>query len=1266
MSTPVQVSPYQPVTFYDTPGILAAQVLDGEASFENFSSLFMGPDRLSLKERDSLQTKMQNQMGASDPISSAIIGIATNPFVWLMFLAGKPAAARAIAAGRSIFTTKLKYSGYTKTGASALDVIGATTPLEAINIPSVNQGLLGVSNWNSLLRRQTQEKLEGPTARLIERLQAIEPKVKSLNPLEHSDEGAQRLLFKVQRNLSARAASFDVPYQELAPKSTGSYIKKFKDGREVNLAEIHPNASPDQLARLAEGERDTLRVLRGEFKQLKFDAEHGHIPSLEKLGSPDARTLKNMEFRDWTDADGLKREYLIEKRDIDVDFDTRNVRRSAAVDSAVVDANFKELGLDEYYDSMQSLSQDRFALLTGKTELWEKSRIYEVDPLKVKKLADGTRNEVLAVGGVSGEVAGRELLATIAGDDIARLINTGQMSDKELTGIIEKIVAPQVNSGGRYMPRNMVKAVEHDSLILTNDDLFTIHDRPQQYIGTTGSVAPLTGKKTYYHPDDIRGMIDEFGESDELLKMLKESQGAATAAATSARPVPILAHRLDFDAQFKRHLDSGAETYAWHIAPVGDDVKAAYREGLEQMGPELRNRASGSGKFPVVPGAKGQVPTLYGQDPFVRGGSDDWINHAMLMKRDHDIVQDTWVRQQIKEVGVAAAVGKSSPPHTAQLAAMRHSKRMIGAFTETSVGRYIEGSSKKGAEFIKSLRHMGLPDTPVFGAGGMAGNLAKYLYVTHLGINLSSVMLNMTQPFLLAGTAVGFRNTIRAYGDAVNEMLTYASKRTKKFGMRPISDLERRRLMEESFHFMDPKVTGGRDIMGIGPNAFATIDSQLGPSALQAKKGFPLAMEYSMKLFEKSEWLNRTVTAHALKHAYRAGGKNYLKSPHFFNDAKRLVLQTQFGMSDLNQPRAFLTNPLLNNPLMRQFLSFPTRSFVGTFSVLPRMGEQAYWSGLMKTAFRGMGASAIAYETGKGLIGADMSRGLFASQATDILGGKRLLEEGNEFIPLPPVIDIPAGFIAGFAQQDMSLISNSLARTLPGGVALNRAMGMLPELPKSSLLADLPGSLQKIYVDYANPLENGQVGVFKADGSLVGFQSPSEIVAKSLGVDLGAFSQQGSLDAYLVKQRDQMVGMRREYLQAMLNNEPGRAQGIQQAFADKFDLPLTVSQRQVEQFLQNRSMSRTERVLDRIPPEARPMFQRMVDASGGLGNVPSQSLLSGSTARKRSREGGAALSPEMRREIQRQMQAQSRREGIGPGPTNAQAQPFDPIQGFRN
>jgi len=255
-----------------------------------------------------------------------------------------------------------------------------------------------------------------------------------------------------------------------------------------------------------------------------------------------------------------------------------------------------------------------------------------------------------------------------------------------------------------------------------------------------------------------------------------------------------------------------------------------------------------------------------------------------------------------------------------------------------------------------------------------------------------------------------------------------------------------------------------------------------------------------------------------------------------------------------------------------------------------------------------MGMSAIIYEAGKGLLGADMSRGLAASTATDLFGGEKFTEDGNGWIKVPPIVSVPHQFVSGLASGDTAQLVNAVSRLVPGGVALSRAIGVMPEMPFPM------DALQKTYAGWSTPLEDGRVPVFKA-GRLVDFKSPTELVMRALGADMGKFNEGGSLDGYLVKQRELIVQARQEYLAKLMANDYAAAERVASAFEKKVGVPLTVSRAQVKAFAASRNTPRTERILDRLPADVRSQYLGVVNPTSL--NVPAAALTGGGTSRSR-------------------------------------------------
>jgi hypothetical protein len=338
-------------------------------------------------------------------------------------------------------------------------------------------------------------------------------------------------------------------------------------------------------------------------------------------------------------------------------------------------------------------------------------------------------------------------------------------------------------------------------------------------------------------------------------------------------------------------------------------------------------------------------------------------------------------------------------------------------------------------------------------------------------------------------------------------------------------------------------------------------------------------------------------------------------------DIDEMVSGTQFGGNTLNTPMAFQgTGPfgrLGNNPLFRQFLSFPLRSVTSIAHDSPRLADRGAMKGVAQDVIRGMGISAIFYEAGKNTFGADLSPGLFGASLTQAVGGDRFFKDGNEYIPIPPIVDIPMNLVRGAldpGQRD--LLQNNIPRLIPGGLALSRMLNLVPKLPEDPLFG-LPGALQKTYIDPSRKTADGNVAVFKGDGTLIDYQPYGLIIAKQLGLDFGKFRDSSEFDGFLLKNREQIVDYRRQAIAALLSNEIPKMQSIKAEFRKRFGMELTISKQQLDDAQRNRLISRSERILDRMPPELKGQYQQMAATQAERFGVESEAITGADTARQR-------------------------------------------------
>ena len=921
---------------------------------------------------------------------------------------------------------------------------------------------------------------------------------------------------------------------------------------------------------------------------------HG-LETLNFSGITDpAKQAKAKELSDtlWASLEGLDREVVqITPRIKDgaLKFAKKTRARQVIAD---LDEEVARRGLTELRDAMRKAMDDRRMALFGNEAASAKAGKFVADEQKMLRIWQGLRYGIGSDTATRG--TGAHIAAMMLGPEVSQAIETGALAADDFYGVIRKIVDSQPT---HYMPRNVIDmkgAVSKTQLL---------EQRRSRTLVATGASLSRSGGTPHWDPDDLEGVFKMFGATEEGQKALSATRRRIQK--TLDKGGVARTYRINAQESLSRYFRDTGVTHALYVQTVED---------LPRLAQRIKD-TRGMAKPEKVKALEAVTPRL--------AQMDGRTSLAKVLHDEHYLLEDRFAKEAL-EVIVRQATGAQKVEHVATHMALIKAKEGAQALLDSPVGGALKGSGKWGQGIYDRMKGFANTEMSFGEAKGFSGALARYFYVTHLGLNLASVTMNMMQPLLLASTYGGLGNVANGYKKAFAELGGYIQERVGKYGVRALNDVEHMALINKHFKFSN---VDGENLIQIGRDTFSTLDSvgYKGDALAGAVRRESYFFDYPMKMFEKAEWLNRSVAAHSVESAYNAAGRNLSKGSadyyRMLSDVDEMVSGTQFGGSALNTPLAFQgVGPLGrfgNNPLARQFLGFPLRSTTALTYQSARLGDRGAVKGITQDLIRGMGVSAIFYELGKNTFGADLSQGLFGASLTQLAGGERFFQDGNEYIPIPPIVDIPVNIVRGVLDSGQrELLQNNIPRLVPGGIAISRAMGMLPDLPDSPVFG-LPGALQKTYVDFRQRTPEGMVAVYKADGTLIDYQSPGMLFSKMLGVDMGRFKETGDFDGFMLKNREQIVEYRRRAIQALLSNEIPKMQAVKSEFKRRYGMDLTISKEQLDDAMKNRLVTRSERILDRIPPDQRPMFQAMAASRAENLGVGAEGIAGADTARER-------------------------------------------------
>lgn len=870
-----------------------------------------------------------------------------------------------------------------------------------------------------------------------------------------------------------------------------------------------------------------------------------------------------------------------------------------------------------------------------------------VDDNAVLRVFRGLRNSLLNGQGRGSQEEAVNLIQTFLGRaDTGDVGEAKRLIDKLRDGtieydtfknlLVEAIEAPL--QSGAYMPRNLARYVDA-----------TWRDVPREVLqGRMQDAAFSTTRSSYMRQRGL-GLYDP----NQLEDLAKRIDGAPTAemqnyissvreeiSKTASENGVARIFSIDPDEQIHRYLNQMAKTYAWHRLDVPESVLAAQRAAFKD--PTVRAAIDETYNTQVFGDARQFTPGKSGNRADIRTVFNEvspedaplgGFSLADAMLQSYTLIPNQYRKNAIAQVMVPMTTGSVPIERATSTLSMMRMKEGVRWFVTEGPMRDLSDEST----FKQGLLRWSDPDR---GINALSNNtsrgLADWLYKTHLGLNPSSIMLQLVQPWTGGATLLGQDAVLYGMGKAGQELSEYASLRLAKYGARRITTAERTDLIQSVFKY-GGKETAGDDVIDITNDFFQRLDD-----ALIDVKGYgtrkETLLDMTMKGFEKAEWFNRAAIAHATEYRWAKAGRMALggaPAEGLIGDIRRVVQETQFSSGPMNTPIGFLSdNPALgsklvqffgNNRLLRQFMTFPVRTAIGAFETWPKMGG-GQWTfagiplpsqgalGGAASAFalsmRALGVSAIVYEAGKNLLGTDLSRGLFWNSATDL--GRGIWEAGpsetaNPF-PVPPIIDIPIDLVRGTfyaAQGDYQLLQQAISRTIPGGIALSRVMGYLP-----STTPDAFTPLSSQGVDFSAPTVDQETGkkmypVLDSKGLAVEYVTPLEATLRATGLSTGK-QETAKLDRFMTRQGEQIREYRRRAINALLSNDVAQYTAIGQEFQKRFGAPLSITQQHLKMAIENRTTPRGARILERTPPEMRARLMEALSPAqrAAIGSTP--------------------------------------------------------------
>ena len=341
--------------------------------------------------------------------------------------------------------------------------------------------------------------------------------------------------------------------------------------------------------------------------------------------------------------------------------------------------------------------------------------------------------------------------------------------------------------------------------------------------------------------------------------------------------------------------------------------------------------------------------------------------------------------------------------------------------------------------------------------------------------------------------------------------------------------------------------------------------------------------------FSTSEGFNRIITyyagrnQHLYQNAHKLAGAASAARDSIFREAGRvgqtLTMTTQFTGGPLGIPKALIN---IWTP-WRQFMHFPARMMAMLHGSL-RMGpdpSKLDWG----TVGRTLAGSTAMYVGARNLLGVDLSAGLMTGALPVPV------YEGAPFYPwplVPPAVGVIGTAAKALLTGETRDLGAAAALLVPGGIGARKAYRALH--PK--------------YADYQNKTPDGRIPIYNNKHALIGAMTPLQLTLKSLGLrPSGVAAEQGAAQ-WLLAQREKIRAYKRDYLQALMENDNRKAEAVQREFTKAYPElgPLQVKKSDIRALENRRQISRLHRIEKGLPSAYRPLFSQIL-GEASLANI---------------------------------------------------------------
>ena len=431
----------------------------------------------------------------------------------------------------------------------------------------------------------------------------------------------------------------------------------------------------------------------------------------------------------------------------------RSVRRDPAiiVRPDLVDEVIKQYDMQDFLDSSKRFMDHRKVKMFFKEDVYQRTGELLPDTNKIFRYAGTLANKEGADAArlFREDMQSSGVITELMSDEILDFVSKNPGKQKELSKLLGDFIVETTNDPN-YFPRNLIRTIGQDGKEVAQD---LIRGRAGRFASDAEVVAAKTSNELNWDGNDLVRMADTFAPAKRGPGIYEPSQFQFYAEdvlekqqrrlADKTTPNEITVRGINFNESLRRYSDKTNRSIALHAEPLSVRTVSALNESLgddtvKRMTTKFAPFRRGFDKDRQMTLEESVGDRQVG-DTLPLGG----LSNYDVLTASVGSLKGQKTKDFINNDVLPMVMGERTIEDSVYKSAIDSTRETFGWLAGGPIGEGLSKLGPWGKQFRDEILRFSKDDQAIGSLSSVSGTLAKGLYVSHLGLNMGSVTLNM-------------------------------------------------------------------------------------------------------------------------------------------------------------------------------------------------------------------------------------------------------------------------------------------------------------------------------------------------------------------------------------------------------------------------------------------------------------------------------------------------------------------------------------------